>query len=170
MEVWKTAIYNGEVYDNYEVSNMGNVRNIKRGKMKKLIKDKYGYLRVGLNKNGKKNSCLVHRLVACTFIPNDNPTVKTQVNHINEFEKENNSVENLEWCTQQYNRNYGTRNERARKSCCKKVMGKSLTENKVIILHSAKQGEKFGFNENYISKCCRGKARQHKGYTWSYID
>ena len=168
MEQWKTAIYNGEIYDNYEVSNMGNVRNAKRGKMKKLQKDKDGYLCVGLYRNGKHKECKVHRLVAFAFIENDDET-KTEVNHINEI-KHDCRVENLEWCTRKHNVNYGTRSVREAKSKSKKIIGKSLTENKVIVFKSMKQAGIFGFDASAICNCCQGKQRQHKGYTWHYVD
>lgn len=58
----------------------------------------------------------IHRLVALLFIENDNPEEKTQVNHINEFEKYNEKASNLEWCTLKYNINYGSRNTRSSKS------------------------------------------------------
>ena len=169
VEEWKTVIYNGEVFEEYEVSNLGHVRSLKCGKVRemKLRKNKDGYLYVQLYQ-GKEKYCYVHRLVACTFIPNDDET-KTDVNHISEVKTEN-FVENLEWCTSDYNVNYGTRNERDAKSHCKKVIGKSLTENKVVVLQSAKQGEKFGFKQQGITACCRGERKSHHGYTWQYID
>ena len=169
MEVWRTAIYNGEVYGDYEVSNMGNVRNIKTGRVLKPQKDKGGYLCVVLYRNGKHKQCKIHRLVAFAFIPNDDVEHKTDVNHISEVKTEN-FVENLEWCTRKENNNHGTHNERMAKSKSKKVIGKSLTENKVIVLQSTRQANKFGFDQSTISKCCKGKQRQHKGYVWSYID
>ena len=51
----------------------------------------------------------MHRLVAEAFIPNPNDL--PFVNHIDE-DKLNNVVDNLEWCTRQYNNNYGRRNEK----------------------------------------------------------
>ena len=174
MEVWKTAIYNGEVYDNYEVSNLGQVRSVNynhtgKAKILKPRMVKGGYLVVGLHKNGKQKQCYTHRLVAYTFIENDEPTVKTEVNHINE-DKTLNTVENLEWCTRKHNINHGTRNRRDGKTKSKKIIGKSLTENKVIVFQSIKQAGKFGFAIGHICNCCQGKQRQHKGYVWSYID
>lgn len=47
----------------------------------------------------------IHRLVAAAFIPN--PECLPEVNHKDENPL-NNHVENLEWCTSEYNHNYGT--------------------------------------------------------------
>ncbi len=66
---------------------------------------------VGLCKNGIRKFFSVHQLVALIFIPNDNPTEKTQVNHIDE-NKQNNHVDNLCWVTPKENINWGSRNKR----------------------------------------------------------
>ena len=96
----------------YEVSNMGRVRSLKYGKKKilKPVMTKFGYLRVGLHKEGKQKLFFVHRLVTQAFIPN--PEGLPQINHIDE-DKTNNVVDNLEWCDHRYNMNYGTRIERS---------------------------------------------------------
>lgn len=103
----------------YQVSNMGNIKSLDRennigkhvtSKILKQTQTKDGYMRVQLSKSGITKSFRVHRLVAQAFTPNlDN---LPQVNHKDE-NKENNCVDNLEWCTAEYNTNYGTRNERA---------------------------------------------------------
>jgi hypothetical protein len=103
MEQWKDVVgYEGL----YEVSNLGRVRNKKRNTMVTLL-DNNGYHRVELWKNNKRRRFMLHRVVAMTWIPNDDE-LKTQVNHINEI-KTDNRVENLEWCTASYNNKYGSR-------------------------------------------------------------
>ena len=89
----------------YQVSNLGeikslNYRNTGKEKIIKPRKNKGGYLRVVLCKNGKQKDFLVHRLVAIAFIPNHNNY--NQVNHKDE-NPSNNNVNNLEWCNRLYN-------------------------------------------------------------------
>ena len=93
---------------NYEVSNLGNVRNTKKNKIMSIYKRK-GYCLVKLSINGKAKEMKVHRLVALEFIPN--PDNYSCVNHKDE-NPENNCVDNLEWCNHSYNNTYGTRIKR----------------------------------------------------------
>ena len=107
MEEWKNVIgYEGL----YEVSNMGNVRNVRRNTLLKLSKTNYGYIQVHLYKNGIRTGFQVHRLVAEAFL--SNPDNLPMINHKDE-DKTNNSVDNLEWCDAKYNVNYGHRTENA---------------------------------------------------------
>lgn len=77
-----------------------------------------GYKVVILYKDGKKKTYLVHRLVAIAFIPN--PNNLPIINHKDE-NKTNNNVNNLEWCTYEYNNTYGT----ARKRASEKMRGEN---------------------------------------------
>lgn len=102
MEIWKTIQDYGGLY---QVSNTGKVRDLKNH-IKSVYKNNKGYVCLSLYYNGKTYHPTIHRLVAKAFIPN--PNNYEQVNH-KDCNKENNSVENLEWCNQRYNYNEGMR-------------------------------------------------------------
>lgn len=90
-------------FDDYYISNFGNVYSKKSGLLKKLIPALDGqknYLLIGLSRNGQRHRKLVHRLVAQAFIPN--PHQLPEVNH-RDKNKKNNHVSNLEWCTRKEN-------------------------------------------------------------------
>lgn len=159
-EVWKDI--NG--YEGlYQVSNCGRIRSLDRydsmGRFRKgIIKadthNGYGYRNVMLSKDGRSETLYVHRLVALAFIPNDNNL--PQVNHKDE-NKENNHVDNLEWCTNEYNSNYGNHNEKLSKA----HTGKKLSEeHKKSIGKSTKERWK---DTDYRNKVLSSRA----GYTHS---
>lgn len=79
----------------YRIYADGEVWSVKSGKFLKQETIK-GYKRVALSVNGKTKRFQVHRLVAMYFI--ENPLNKPCVNHI-DGDKENNNINNLEWCT-----------------------------------------------------------------------
>lgn len=93
----------------YEISNLGSVRSTsyKGTRILKPSKTKSGYLNVLLCVNQVKIHKLVHRLVAEAFLENRNNL--EQVNHIN-GNKEDNSAENLEWCTPAHNNQHAYNN------------------------------------------------------------
>lgn len=83
-----------EEFNNYSISNLGNVRNDKTGRILKQYIKPSGYKQVQLG--AKTTPQYVHRLVGKAFIPNNEN--KPQINHKN-GDKGDNRVENLEWVT-----------------------------------------------------------------------
>lgn len=75
---------------------------------------KNGYERIYARQvsSGKRKDLYIHRLVAEYFIPN--PENKQYVNHIN-TRRDDNRVENLEWCTAKENTDYALRTEHIRR-------------------------------------------------------
>jgi hypothetical protein len=177
-EIWKSVVgYEGF----YEVSSLGRVRSLDRTiklynggsyvrKEKTLvqIKDKRGYLKLKLLKNGKMKTFFVHRLVAQAFI--SNPNELPQVNHKDE-NKLNNKVENLEWCTQQYNIRYGTARERARYNLMVAVNQYDLDGNYIKTWNGMRDIERIlGLKNQGVSLCCLKKRKMCGNFQWRYYE
>jgi len=117
-EVWK----NIKNYPDYLISNYGRVKSFKYKKERILkIKKSNGYNMVSLCNSGIISQVSIHRLIALEFVPRKNK--KPYVNHINGI-RDDNRIENLEWCTQKENINsYFTNNHNEEKcSICQKYM------------------------------------------------
>ena len=193
-EIWRTAIVNGEPWENYQVSNFGKILSLNYGrtgksKLKRLNKTKTGYLQVQLSKNKKKDKFYVHRIVAETFLPN--PEGKPEVNHKIEGKKgktmnfvffnEDGTIDKerttIEWVTRKENNNYATRNERAGKAISKantngklskKVLQFTLDGEFVREYPSEAECARNGFCQGHVSRCCRGERKSHKGFIFKY--
>lgn len=97
-EVWKSKNINGVIYD---ISNYGNVKH--NGKEIKTRLDKDGYLVCTAGSKKYRSMIKIHKIVAELFIPN--PNNLPEINH-KDFRRSNPYVENLEWCTHDYNVKY----------------------------------------------------------------
>lgn len=153
IEIWKDI----EGYEGlYQVSNMGMVKSLNykcSGKEKILKPSKNIYMRLVLRKDGKGKCVLVHRLVASAFIPNDNPTEKTEIKHIDE-NPSNNHFLNLEWCSHIENLNYGTRNKKISDS--KKEYFKDKENHPMYGKHHSEEAKQK------ISQAIKGKHRSEE--------
>ena len=189
-EIWRTPIHKGEVFDNYQVSNLGqilslNFRNTGKPELMNPWEDKDGYLKIGLRNNGKTDFILVHRLIAETFIPN--PDNLPQVNHkidtkegkkinmviFNEDGSINKEKTTLEWCDGKYNHNYGTINERISKAntngkLSKRVLQLSLDGELIREYPSVRECERNGFDHSNVIRCCNVKQKTYKGFRFMY--
>lgn len=208
-EEWKPIIIekNGVVYDYtglYEVSSYGRIRSMDRTvttlnngtlcerKIKGRIKLPHigkDYLQITLSKHGSQSTFLIHRLVAAAFL--SNPDNLPMVNHKNE-NKLDNHVDNLEWCTREYNVKYsshkiskslkgrtftdehkqkisknhadftGSKNPRAKKVLC--------VETGQVFDYIKDAEVKTGVNAKNIGACCNGKRKTAGGYHWMYLE
>ena len=187
-EIWKDIVIekNGVLYDYtglYQVSNLGRVRSLNyRGKGRIGImhptKRDDGYYVITLHKNSEQQYFRLHRLVATAFLPN--PDRLPDVNHKDE-NPGNNCLENLEWCTKEYNMNYGTRGERAGAKISKVLIGKKRMDvaernsKKVQCVETGQIFECIKDAEKWCGKagvgaCCKGKQATAGGYHWKYYN
>lgn len=175
-EIWRDVV---GYEDTHQVSNLGRVRvkerviNTSTGKRKyksKLlsVQTSGGYKFVILVVNNNRKTAYIHRLIAEAFIPN--PDNLPCVNHKDE-DKNNNSVDNLEWCTVAYNNTYGTRLERVSKTRSKPIIQYSLDDKFIRIWDSTKEAAEFiGCCRENINRCLVGATKTAYGFKWRYVE
>lgn len=188
MEIWKDI----EGFEGfYQISNYGEVRSLDRfdgirnlkGNILKQNLKQNGYLQVGLRKQGKRKWFSVHRLVAKHFIPN--PDKLPQVNHI-DSNKQNNTVDNLEWVTAKANYKHAEQNglmnpPKGENHPCYGLYGERSKSAKKVVRYNKETGEtklynakilaKYdGFDVTSVSKCCNKHQKTHKGYEWYFLE
>lgn len=167
MKKWKTV----KGYENYEVSDTGEVRRIGGEVMRQWVTN-WGYRMVQLWRDGVGKHHSVHRLVANAFI--DNPDNLPQVNHIDE-NKANNSVDNLEWCSAKHNINHGERNAKTSKALTnnplrsRRVLQYSKDGAFIMEYPSLHEAERCtGVQAGSICYSAKGTNRIGGGYVWKY--
>lgn len=147
----------------YQISNTGLVKSFYHNKSKILKPgvDRDGYLLVVLCKNTTHTTHKVHRLVAQAFLPN--PDNYPQINHKDE-NKQNNMVDNLEWCDNKYNNNYGIKNDWNKKAIIQTTLDGNYIQEWECIQAAA---HALNINHSHISQCLHGKRKQAYGYCWN---
>lgn len=168
-EIWKDI----EEYQGiYQVSNLGNVRNIKTHRILQPSYTKDGYQFVGLCKDGTQKYYRINRLVAEAFIPIPQTYLDKgysketlQADHIDE-DKQNNFSINLQWLTQK---------ENIQKSKALCVVG--YNHNKMIITNQISKLDTYytdkyqkGFQNQGICACCNHKRKSAYGFRWEYLN
>lgn len=183
-EIWKDVVGFEKLY---KVSNLGRVKRLKRyDAMGKLLSEKIvstkinnrGYVQLHLTRNGICYMKLLHRVVAEAFI--SNPQNLAQVNHKDE-NKLNNCIDNLEWCSNAYNRRYGTGiarmaqnhnykeiKEIRKKSIAQKTLNEELLKEWDNIALISRELLNITYAPS-IAKCCKGERASAYGYKWSYV-
>ena len=188
----------------YQVSSLGRIKSLSRTvavrggyrtTTEKLLNCSHlpnGYVQVHLSKNHHVSMKLLHRLVAEAFIPN--PDNFPCINH-KDGDPSNNCVDNIEWCTYEYNSNYPICKQRQSLAmhrryakdpdflmACKQRLDRyhaqsrrrvcQLTQDGVLVntWESALSTASAGFKHTNVISCANGKRKTHHGYKWMWAD
>lgn len=165
----------------YQVSDKGRVRSLdrvvlatrygkplpitKKGRVLRTSVKKDGYVSIQIYKDSKYYTFTVHRLVAKAFV--ENPDNLPEINHI-DGNKQNNTVDNLEWCTRGYNIRHafktGLYNPDNRRHNRKKV----VRSDGVVFDSLTQAARESGTHISDVSMCCHGKLAHTAGYGFEF--
>lgn len=144
-----------KVFYYYDIKPNGEIYRIKDCVKMKCCIDVEGYVKFSPTIDGKKYQLKVHRLVATKYIPN--PNNYPQVNHINGI-KNDNMVENLEWCNAKHNIRHAHKNGLTTNQHLKKKVHQINPEtNEIIATYNSYREASIatGAQETDISAVCR---------------
>ena len=169
------------------ISNKGRVCTLlKNGpKFSRIRRVKNGYVAFGVSINNRTRLMVLHRALACSFIPLDrymlvNEGVMVahpkdlQVNHIDGV-KWNFELSNLEWVTPLGNMLHavatGLKSSGPAHSCTKSVKGIiefGPFKGHAFVLHGPSDFKLHGFTQPNVVACCKGRLNTHKNCKWFY--
>lgn len=160
---WKDVVgYEGL----YKVSSDGQIYT---NYYKRLLKqhEKNGYRYVYLCRNGEQKFKFIHRLVAEAYI--SNPNNYPCVNHKDET-RDNNKVENLEWCNHYYNNHYGTHSEKLSKALTKGCVAVNPKTDEIVMVCGSRKNaaNKVNVQPTNITAAINhnGRKKTAGGYKW----
>jgi|19_taG_2_1085344.scaffolds.fasta_scaffold02015_10 hypothetical protein len=157
-EDWKVVIIKGK---KIEVSNKGRIRLVS-GKVTYGYLNDNGYRMVNIN----KKTFQVHRLVAKTFVPN-NQVNKNVVDHI-DGNRENNSIDNLRWVSNSENR---MNTKKVKRDVRKVRVIQIFMDGKEAVFESIEDASiKTGNSKGNICMVCRGQRKTTGGCKWKYAE
>jgi len=163
-----------KVPNDYYISNLGRVKSTKNNQEKIMIivLDRLGYAKVHFSINGKNKGYLVHRLVAFAFI--SNPNNYNEINH-KDGDKQNNCVDNLEWCTHSQNMKHAfdtglKANKKGEEYPYARAVYQYDKNGNFIKRWGALMDAARAYNIHHscIAACCSGKVKTCLDYAWSY--
>lgn len=163
-------VYSGQnfrfISSGYYIGDQGDVLSVKKGK-KILYKssNQSGYIYSEIYVEGKKIKCYIHREVARAFL--EKLPHHQCVNHKNGM-KQDNRLENLEYCT--YSQNIQHAYDTGLKYKATKIVAQYTTSGeKIKVWQSVNEASKFhGVSPPSISACLTGRERTCAGYVWKY--
>ena len=170
-----------EGFNHYHINRMGEVYSEKINRLlNSYLKNGYTYITLQTSDKKKKNFRL-HRLVAKTFI--DNPDNKSQVNHIN-ANKQDNTVENLEWCTGEENiahaKELNLSGEYGRLNASKEIIridpsdgtikeyGSIQMATRDLYVGEGLNARKIAGKTKSVRRVLNGMMKSHKGFIFKY--
>lgn len=172
MEKWRQI----DGHPKHEVSDLGNIRNKKTGRIMKQFVNSRGYKVLMIDGAAER----VHRLVAKAFIPTEDYSL--DVNHI-DGNKTNNTIKNLEWCTRSDNIRHAFKNGLSQSNLndSSRRLGNNVMKEKTsravevietgVTYPSIKEcAKEIGGFRVSISNCCHGKSKTHRGLHFRFKD
>lgn len=169
-ERWEKIRYKGKK-TNYSVSNLGQIRNDKTGRILKQFIQNNGYYGFTISVKNKPHSFKTARVVAEHFVPNENPELYTEVNHKNGNRKHNNSEFNLEWASPELNKEHAKRESLYKPHIGEDNFNAKYTNKQIKKLCILMEKNELSL-EKLITKSCVDKntiACIYRGVRWNHI-
>lgn len=190
MDIWKTPAgfpdwvlvsRDGQIRLSDRMVCQGSISRVVRGKTLKQKDDGRGYMVVQFRIDGKSKSYRVHRLVMMAYSGSDGEGL--DVNHKNGV-KNDNSFENLEWCTRSENIKHSydvlgriaaftgkeahNKGERNNPLISKKIIGIPVDGGDEVSFPSLREAGRNGLSRDGIAHCLGGRQKTSGGYAWRY--